>query len=89
MTPPGGSKSYPSSHATVSTLDACILAGIFPSYVNDFADLGLQLSERRMKIGVHFPSDVRAGRNLAGAICARLQNEPDFVREIEKLRRAL
>ncbi len=89
VTPPGGSKSYPSSHATVSTLDACVLTGIFPAYTHDFADLGTTLSERRMKIGVHFPSDVRAGRNLAAAICKRLQAEPDFMRDLEKIKRAL
>ena len=86
---PGGSKSYPSSHATVSTLDACVLGLVFPAYQKDFSDLGVTLSERRMKIGVHFPSDVRAGQNLAGQICDRLQQESDFMNEISKLRRAL
>lgn len=86
---PGGRKSYPSSHATVSTLDACVLGLILPAHRKEFFDFGETLSERRMKVGVHFPSDVRAGQDLAEQICKRLQAENDFMNEISKLRRAL
>lgn len=85
----GGAKSYPSSHAAVATLDACVLAAIFPKYGHDFLALGVELSERRMRVGVHFPSDVKAGQDLGDAICQRLNAEDDFNQEIGKIRKAL
>lgn len=91
VTPPGGQKSYPSSHATISTLDACVLATIFTDKKMQlgFRDLATQLSERRMKVGVHFPSDVKAGENLGMAICRTLANDPEFMTEVEEVRLAL
>lgn len=86
---PSGSKSYPSSHATVATLDTCILAKVFPRWSAQYADLGVEISERRLQIGVHFPSDVSAGQNLANAICQRLLQEPDFKRELNAVRQSL
>jgi acid phosphatase (class A) len=86
---PGGAKSYPSSHAAVSALDACVLGLIFPSYSRDFDDLGRTLGERRMVIGVHFPSDVEAGQSLAADICRRLVQENDFRVELKELQDSL
>ena len=88
---PGGHKSYPSSHATISTLDACVLATIFTDKTKqlEFRDLSTQLSERRMKIGVHFPSDVKAGQDLGMSICYKLANDPEFISEVEEIRLAL
>lgn len=82
---PVGNTSYPSSHAAVATLNACILGHIFPNLASQFAQTGTEDSERRLQIGVHFPSDVKAGQNLAHEICQRLLQEPDFQRDLENL----
>ncbi len=91
VTVPGGHKSYPSSHATISTLDACVLATIYTDTIKQlgFRDLATQLSERRMKVGVHFPSDVKAGQDLGMSICYNLATDPEFMTEVEEIRLAL
>ena len=86
---PVGQKSYPSSHALISTLDACVLALVFPNKQLDFKDLANELSERRMKIGVHFPSDVHAGQGLGVAICMKLAQDSAFMSEIANVQKAL
>ena len=86
---PGGPNSYPSSHALLATLDACVLTLIFPTAALEFKLLATELSERRMKIGVHFPSDIRAGENLGLEICAKLVQDQDFKNDVDAARRAL
>ena len=86
---PGGHKSYPSSHALISTLDSCVLALVFPKAQNDFKELATELSERRMKIGVHFPSDVRAGQGLGVEICTKLAQDSDFMASVAEVQKNL
>ena len=86
---PGSPNSYPSSHALLATLDACVLASIFPKFETEFKLLATKLSDRRMKIGVHFASDVRAGEKLGLEICAKLSQDQEFQTEVDAARRAL
>lgn len=87
--PPGGHKSYPSSHATIATLDACVLTYLFPGIQNELIALSKELSERRMKVGVHFPSDVKAGSDLGVVICYNLAQNADFMKEVEDAKKRL
>ncbi len=80
---PRGSKSYPSSHAAVAKAVSCLLAQVFPEKSTDLDTYGEFLGELRVIIGVHHPSDVKAGQMLGSEICARLQSEPDFAEELK------
>lgn len=79
---PGGSKSYPSSHASVATATACVFAKVFPAKADILRAYGKRLGDLRMNVGVHHPSDVAAGQKLGQAVCDRLLNEADFVAEL-------
>lgn len=81
---PTGSKSYPSSHAAVSEATACILAVMIPAKANEIREYGQYLGDLRVIVGVHHPSDVRAGQDIGDQVCERLQNEPEFQAELKR-----
>lgn len=82
---PGGSKAYPSSHATIAATSACILAEVKPNKAADILAYGDYLGELRVIAGVHHPSDIEAARDLAQQICDRLLSEKDFRKDLEEL----
>jgi acid phosphatase (class A) len=45
---------------------------------------GRQIGDDRVIGGVHFPSDVEAGRTLAQAIFAKLMASPDFQADLAR-----
>ena len=61
----GESPSYPSGHATGAFLLAEILSKKHPKYKNKLFKYAEEVAENRMKGGVHYPSDIRAGKLLA------------------------
>ena len=83
---PEGSKSYPSTHATEAATGACMLAEIYPDRAGALIEYGKDLGMLRVIAGVHHPSDVEAGWDLAKSICDRLMQESDFKKEIKRLR---
>lgn len=86
---PSGSKSYPSSHAAQGMLGGCVLGLIFPERTEEMYRMGVRVGELRLWGGVHFPSDVRAGQELARAVCDRLQQLPDFLIDVEAVKEKL
>jgi len=82
---PGGAKAYPSSHAAMASLGACVLSKIFGDRSKKIVEYGDSIGYLRVKVGVHHPSDVEAGQKLAGEICERLMEEEDFHQEVDLL----
>jgi acid phosphatase (class A) len=76
-----GNKSYPSSHAAMATVGACLIAKQFPDRVAEAEKYGQYLAELRIKIGVHHPSDVAAGIKLGQEVCAHLVSDKRFMRD--------
>lgn len=75
---PETSYSYPSAHSTYATVDALILADIFPEKRDDILAFGRTIGWHRVQFGKHFPTDIYAGRVLALAIYRQLKANPDF-----------
>ena len=73
-----GSGSYPSGHATAGWLYALVLAELAPDHAAQVLARGRAYGESRVVCGVHYPSDIEAGRTTAGAVFARLHADPDF-----------
>lgn len=75
------SYSYPSGHSTVGTVQALILADLFPERREGILEIGRNIGWDRVVIGKHFPTDVHAGRTLAQAIVRGLKANADYQRD--------
>jgi acid phosphatase (class A) len=74
--------SYPSGHALTAWAWALVLAEIAPNRADALLQVGRESGESRMICGVHFLSDVEAGRTLGAAMTARLHAEPAFLADL-------
>lgn len=80
---PEGATSYPSSHAAAATVGGCLLAQVFADRAEKITAHADYLGQLRVIVGVHHPSDVKAGQELGKAICERLLGESDFKKELK------
>lgn len=70
------SYAYPSGHATFGAMTAILLAELVPERRTQLFERGWEYGDARMIGGVHFPSDLEAGRILGTVLVAlMLQNE--------------
>jgi acid phosphatase (class A) len=76
--------SYPSGHSTVGDLDGLILSELVPDLKDTVMARGRQIGDDRIIAGVHFPSDVAAGRTLAQALFDKLMVTPAFQADLAK-----
>ena len=76
------SPSYPSGHSTRGTVQALMLAELFPEKRAAILDFGREIGWDRVLIGKHFPTDVQAGRVLGQAIMRELMASPEFQHDL-------
>lgn len=62
--------SFPSGHATASLAIALAYGRVFPALVIPLLLLALAVGFSRIRLGVHYPSDVVAGQLIALATAA-------------------
>lgn len=72
------SPSYPSGHATVGALMAILLADMVPEHRGALFARGWEYGDARVISGVHFPSDVEAGRILGSLLAQMMQQDARF-----------
>lgn len=73
--------SYPSGHATFGYLCAILLAQMVPEKRDALFARGREFGMNRVVDGVHYPSDVEAGRIDGTLVAAALMANPDFQRD--------
>jgi acid phosphatase (class A) len=81
--------SYPSGHAALGFAWALVLAELVPARADAIIERGRDFTWSRVVCGVHYPSDVEAGRIVAAAAIARIHADPDFQRELAAARAEL
>jgi acid phosphatase (class A) len=72
------SPSFPSGHAANGMMYALVLSDIVPEYRDKFLARGMEFGDHRVLLGVHFPSDVAAGRLIASKIYAAISQQPGY-----------
>lgn len=72
------SGSYPSGHAALGWAWALVLTEMAPDHADAILARGLSYGESRSICGVHYPSDVEAGRLVGAVLVARLKADPAF-----------
>jgi acid phosphatase (class A) len=83
------SPSYPSGHATVGAMMAILLAGMVPEQRDALFARGWEYGDSRVLSGVHFPSDVEAGRVLGTLLIAMMEQDTGFHADLLAARREL
>ncbi|NBB16733.1 phosphatase PAP2 family protein [Caulobacter sp. SLTY] len=74
--------SYPSGHAAAGWAWGLVLTELVPERATQITLRAREFGDSRWICGVHFPSDVEAGRIMAAATVARLHAEPGFVADL-------
>jgi acid phosphatase (class A) len=80
--PPEKSFGYPSGHSTRGTVEALLLAELFPEKKEAVLAIGRNIGWDRVLIGKHFPTDIYAGRVLGQAIVRELLASPAFQHDL-------
>ncbi|MFZ4606653.1 MAG: acid phosphatase [Caulobacter sp.] len=75
--------SYPSSSAAAGWAWSLVLAELLPKTATPIITRGLAAGESRAICGLHWPSDVTAGRTMGAALVARLHADPAFLKDLE------
>jgi len=70
--------SYPSGHGAYGLVLGAVLAELAPDLKTQLIKRGEQIGDDRVLGGVHFPSDVEAGRTLGRAVLDELRANPQF-----------
>jgi acid phosphatase (class A) len=78
--------SYPSGHTIVSFLDALILIRIVPEKSREILERADDYAHNRMVCGVHYPSDLVAGREVAYVVFGYLMAQPRFQNDLAAAR---
>jgi hypothetical protein len=73
--------SYPSGHATYGYVMALLLADMVPERRGALLTRGDEFAQQRMVCGVHFPSDLVAGRAGAEWLIGKLRENAQYQRE--------
>jgi len=77
---------YPSGHGTRGILYALVLAELFPERREALLERGRVIGWHRVLAGVHYPSDIQAGRVLGLAIFGELMRTESFVKALEEVK---
>ncbi|WP_303719319.1 acid phosphatase [Brevundimonas naejangsanensis] len=80
----GASGSYPSGHSALGWAWSLVLAELAPDRADAILRRGLAYGESRAVCGVHYPSDVEAGRIVGATIVTRLKADPAFQADFTK-----
>ena len=84
--PPGRTPSYPSGHATFAALAGILLANMVPERSAAIFDRAADFAHNRLVAGVHYRSDVDAGRISGTVIANTLLHNPRFLADFAKAR---
>lgn len=79
--------SYPSGHSTWGWFTALLLAEINPEAQDAILARGYEYGQSRVIVGVHYQSDVDAGRVAASAAFARLHADEGFCEQLAKAKK--
>lgn len=77
-----GNASYPSGHSMTGWAWGLVLSELVPAKLGPLMEAGGAIGDSRFICGVHYRSDVEAGRKLGAAMVARLHSDPAFVADL-------
>lgn len=85
----GEDPSYPSGSGALGWAWSLVLAELAPERAQSILARGLEIGDGRVICGVHYPSDIQAGRLIGAAVVSRLHADPVFRTDLEAARAEL
>lgn len=79
--------SYPSGHTSIGWATALVLAEINVARQDQILKRGFECGQSRVICGVHYQSDVDAGRVVGSALVARLHADAAFTAQLAKAKK--
>lgn len=89
VVPLSKSGAYPSGHATVGTLMAIMLSNMVPEKRTELMARSWEYANNRIVGGIHYRSDIVAGRIAGNLIAEAVMSQPDFAPEFDAARSEL
>ena len=83
VVPLSKSGAYPSGHATVGTLMGIVLSNMLPEKRAEIMARAWEYGHNRLVGGIHFASDIEAGRISAAVIAQTIGTHEDYKQEFE------
>lgn len=83
------SGAYPSGHSTLGYLSAIVLAYMVPEKKVEIFERAAQYARNRMVCGVHYRSDIEAGRIGGTVIAAFAMQNPQFQKEFGEVKKEI
>jgi acid phosphatase (class A) len=77
---------YPSGHSAFAFITAIVLADIVPEKRAEIFNRAIEFGNNRVLGGMHFPSDVEAGRQMAAMVAVLMYRNPAFRKDLEEAR---
>lgn len=79
--------SYPSGHASIGWGLALVMIELAPDRASAIAARAREFTQSRVACGVHWPSDVAAGRDIGAAVVAQLHANAEFRAQLVEAKR--
>jgi len=79
--------SYPSGHTHCAWLIGLTMASIAPEHTEEILNIAYEIGQSRVIVGFHYQSDVDMGRIAGSVTYARVNAEPEFRKQMDKVRR--
>jgi acid phosphatase (class A) len=83
VVPLSKSGSYPSGHTTLGTLMGIVLSNMLPEKRAAIMTRAWEYGQNRVVGGIHYPSDIEAGRISGSVIAQTIMTHEDFKSEFE------
>ena len=83
------SGAYPSGHGIQSALWAALLGELLPEHAAGFQQRALETRRMKLFTGVHYPSDLEAGRIVGEALAREMLKSPALQAALGEVRAEL
>jgi len=81
--------SYPSGHSSIGWAWALVIAEAAPDRIDAILARGIAYGQSRVVCGVHWKSDLEAGRITGAATVSRLHSNPTFTAQVAEARKEI
>ncbi|MFZ9180353.1 MAG: phosphatase PAP2 family protein [Rickettsiales bacterium] len=80
---------YPSGHTTGAYIYAQVMSLLIPDLAEEYFDYANQVAWHRVQVGMHYPSDLQGGKQLAIYLIGGLMQNAEFQADLQEAKNEL